>query len=59
MLSGKQGAFRDTVLMNAAAGLVVAEEAATMAEGIATAASAIDDGRATAVLEKLVQVSNG
>ena len=58
MLGGAPGAFRDTVLMNAGAGLVVAGKAATLGEGIATATQAIDSGKALAVLDRLVKVSN-
>ena len=35
LLDGAPGAYRDTVLMNAGAGLVVAGKAATLADGIA------------------------
>ncbi|TIM06428.1 anthranilate phosphoribosyltransferase [Mesorhizobium sp.] len=59
MLGGAAGAFRDTVLMNAGAGLVVAGKATTLADGMATAAQAIDSGRALKVLERLVEISNG
>ncbi|RWM13380.1 MAG: anthranilate phosphoribosyltransferase [Mesorhizobium sp.] len=59
MLGGAAGAYRDTVLMNAGAGLVVAGKATTLADGIAAAAQAIDSGRALAVLDKLVEISNG
>jgi anthranilate phosphoribosyltransferase len=58
MLGGAPGAFRDTVLMNAGAGLVVAGKATTLADGMATAAQTIDSGRALAVLDKLATVSN-
>lgn len=58
MLSGAPGAYRDTVLMNAGAGLVVGSHVATLAEGIAAAAAAIDNGRALGVLDALVEVSN-
>jgi anthranilate phosphoribosyltransferase len=58
MLGGAPGAFRDTVLMNAGAGLVVAGKATTLADGMAAAAQAIDSGRALGVLDKLVTVSN-
>ena len=58
MLSGAPGAYRDTVLMNAGAGLVVADRVATLADGIARAREAIDSGRAAAVLDRLVEVSN-
>ncbi|RWK56907.1 anthranilate phosphoribosyltransferase [Mesorhizobium sp.] len=59
MLGGAAGAFRDTVLMNAGAGLVVAGKATTLADGMATAAQAIDSGRALKVLDRLVEISNG
>ncbi len=58
MLGGAPGAFRETVLMNAGAGLVVAGKAARLEDGIAIAADAIDSGKATAVLDRLVKVSN-
>ncbi|NUS18775.1 MAG: anthranilate phosphoribosyltransferase [Mesorhizobium sp.] len=59
MLGGAAGAYRDTVLMNAGAGLVVAGKVTTLADGIAAAAQAIDSGRALGVLDKLVEISNG
>ncbi|MFU0506544.1 anthranilate phosphoribosyltransferase [Pseudaminobacter sp. NGMCC 1.201702] len=59
MLAGKQGAYRDTVLMNAGAGLVVAGKAANLAEGVAIAGEAIDSGKAITALDALVKVSNG
>ncbi len=59
MLGGAPGAYRDTVLMNAGAGLVVAGKAKDLAEGIALARDAIDSGRAEKVLTHLVAVSNG
>lgn len=58
MLGGAPGAFRDTVLMNAGAGLVVAGKATTLTGGMATAAQTIDSGRALAVLDRLATVSN-
>ncbi len=59
MLGGAAGAYRDTVLMNAGAGLVVAGKATTLADGMASAAQAIDSGRALQVLDRLVEISNG
>jgi anthranilate phosphoribosyltransferase len=59
MLEGKPGAYRDTVLMNAGAGLVVAGRVADLAQGVQLAASSIDEGRAAGVLDRLVVVSNG
>ena len=58
MLSGKAGAYRDTVLLNAGAGLVVAGVARSLEEGVGLAAQSIDSGKAMARLERLVKVSN-
>ena len=58
LLAGEGGATRDIVLLNAAASLLIAERAGTIREGIAAAAEALDGGRAAAILEKLVAVSN-
>ena len=57
LLGGKAGAFRDVVLLNAAAALIVAEKTATLAEGVGLAAAAIDSGRATATLSRLIAIS--
>ena len=46
VLDGAPGAYRDTVLMNAGAGLVIAGKADDLARGIAMAAEAIDTGGA-------------
>ena len=58
VLDGAAGAYRDIVLMNAGATLVVAGRAETLGEGVAQAAQAIDSGGARARLDLLVQVSN-
>ncbi|MER2535060.1 MAG: anthranilate phosphoribosyltransferase [Rhizobiaceae bacterium] len=58
VLAGRRGAYRDTVLMNAGAGLVVAGAALDLADGVEQAAAAIDSGKAEAVLSRLVDVSN-
>lgn len=58
VLAGELGPHRDIVVLNAAAGLVVADVAADLAEGVARAAMAIDDGRAAATLDRLVAASN-
>jgi anthranilate phosphoribosyltransferase len=59
VLAGEPGAHRDIVVLNAAAGLLVAGRAGTLAEGIELAIDSIDDGRAAAALDRLVVVSNG
>ncbi len=53
LLQGARGAYRDTVLLNAAAGLVVAGRARTMQDGVPRAAASLDAGRAMAALEEL------
>lgn len=53
VLKGGKGPRRDVTLMNAAAALVVADEAADLADGFRRAAAAVDSGAALAVLEKL------
>ena len=58
VLAGKNGAYRDTVLMTVASALLVSEKAKDLREGAAIAAEAIDSGRAAEVLDKLVEGSN-
>ena len=58
LLDGSTGAYRDIVLLNAAAALVVADGAADLAEGAALAAAVIDDGRAAKALADLVEATN-
>ncbi|MCB1446371.1 MAG: anthranilate phosphoribosyltransferase [Rhizobiaceae bacterium] len=58
VLQGEKNAYRDIALLNAGASLVVAGKADTVAEGVAMAADAIDEGRAFAALERLIAVSN-
>jgi anthranilate phosphoribosyltransferase len=58
MINGEPGAFRDAVVYNAAAALIVAGNAESLAQGAALAAAAIDDGRAEATLNKLVAITN-
>lgn len=57
VLSGEHGSPRDIVLLNAGASLLIAGMVATVPDGIALAADAIDSGRAAAVLDALVRVS--
>lgn len=58
VLQGQKNAFRDIVLLNAAAGLIVAEKTETLREGAAMAAEVLDNGGALARLEQLVAISN-
>lgn len=57
VLDGERIGQRDVVLLNAAAGLVAAGVVDDLAAGIEAGAAALDDGRAAAVLERLVETS--
>ena len=58
LLAGERGAYRDIVLLNAAAALVVGERADDLAEGVDQAARVIDDGHAAQALAALVAATN-
>ena len=53
-----QDAYRDIALINAAAALVIADKAASLKEGVALGAAALDQGKVAALLEQVVQASN-
>jgi anthranilate phosphoribosyltransferase len=55
ILGGERGAGRDIVVMNAAAALMAAEKAETIPKGAGLAQAVIDDGRALAKLNALVE----
>lgn len=57
LLDGAAGAYRDAVLLNAAAALVVADRAGDLKEGVALAAESIDRGAAKAKLAALVRLT--
>jgi anthranilate phosphoribosyltransferase len=57
LLDGAEGAYRDIVLLNTAAALIVCNKAESLKEGAEMAALAIDDGGAKAVLANLVATS--
>jgi len=59
LLAGVKGPYRDIVLLNAAAALIVAGKAADLKAGAALGADAIDSGGAAKVLERLIAISNG
>jgi len=54
VLGGEAGPARDVVLLNAGAALLVTGRAASLREGLAAAAAAIDSGRAAETLAALV-----
>jgi len=53
LLGGAKGAFRDIVVLNTAAALVVADKAGDLKSGARLAAEAIDSGRAGEVLARV------
>lgn len=59
LLAGEAGPFRDIVLLNAAAALIVADKVPTLKEGVAMAAEAIASGRAAAKLAALIDATGG
>ena len=58
LLDGAPGAYRDAVLLNAAAALVVADHAGTLAEGVALARESIDSGAARAKVQALARLTH-
>ena len=58
VLKGEKGPRRDTVLMNAGAGLYIAGKASSIADGIRLAGELIDSGKALTVMETLKAESN-
>ena len=58
LVAGRPGPYRDIVLMNSAATLVIAGKADDLKAGAALAAKAIDSGKAKAVLAELVAITN-
>lgn len=59
LFNGAPGAYRDIVLLNAGAALIVAGKVADLREGAEAAASVIDSGKAKQTLARLVAASNG
>jgi anthranilate phosphoribosyltransferase len=58
LLDGEPGPYRDVVLLNAAAALIVGGKVETLKAGAAMAAGAIDTGAARRTLARLVACSN-
>lgn len=56
VLAGAKGPFRDIVLLNSAAAIMVAGKAKDLKEGAVMAAAAIDSGKARAALESLKRI---
>lgn len=58
MLDGEAGAYRDIVLLNAAAGFVAAERAMGLAQGMEMARLSLGSGKAKDALDNLVRITN-
>ncbi|HZK99924.1 MAG TPA: anthranilate phosphoribosyltransferase [Caulobacteraceae bacterium] len=54
LLAGAGGAYRDVVLLNAAAAFLIGERVETLRDGVAMAAAAIDSGAAATALRRLI-----
>ena len=58
LLDGEKGPYRDIVLLNTAAALVVAGKISNLRDGVALARETIDSGRAREKLDALVAITN-
>ncbi len=58
LLDGAPGAYRDAVLLNAAAALVVAGHAQDLKQGVAQARESIDSGAARAKIDALARITS-
>ena len=58
LLQGATSAYRDAVLFNSAAALIIAGKTTELREGVAMAAHAIDEGLALEKLHRLVEITN-
>ncbi len=59
VLSGEQSAYRDAVLLNAAAALVIADKADSLTAGVEIAAESIDSGKAMQAVQTLAKITSG
>lgn len=55
LFAGARGPYRDIVLLNAAAALLVADRVETLRDGVALAGQVLDDGRAAGALAALLE----
>ncbi|HEY0838097.1 MAG TPA: anthranilate phosphoribosyltransferase [Azospirillum sp.] len=58
LLDGEHGAYRDIVVLNAAAALIVAGTAGDLKQGVEIARQAIDSGAARTVLHRLATITH-
>ncbi len=58
LMAGERGAYRDAVLLNAAAALMIADRATSLSQGVEIAADAIDSGRAAQAIDTLARITS-
>jgi anthranilate phosphoribosyltransferase len=58
VLSGKKNAYRDAVILNAAAGIFTSGKFATLQDAVNQAISSLDSGQALKKLDELVAITN-
>ena len=58
LLEGTKGAYRDAVLLNASAALVIADRAKSLSEGVEIAAESIDSGAAKSKVAGLARITS-
>ncbi|MEE9455040.1 MAG: anthranilate phosphoribosyltransferase [Paracoccaceae bacterium] len=58
LLEGRQNAYRDAVLLNAAAALVIADAVTDLKNGVEMAVESIDSGRAKRAVEKVAEITS-
>ena len=59
LLAGEASAYRDAVLLNSAAALLIAERASDLRGGVEMAAESIDSGAAKAKIDALAKITSG
>jgi anthranilate phosphoribosyltransferase len=58
LLDGAEGAYRDAVLLNASAALMVADKVDNLKDGVALARESIDGGKAKQAVETLARITS-
>ncbi len=58
VLAGEKGGYRDAVLLNGAAALVIAGKTGSLIEGVEIAAQSIDSGKARKAMETLAKITS-
>ena len=58
LLAGETNAYRDAVLLNASAALVIADKASDLKSGVEMARESIDSGKAKAAVEKVAAITS-